>query len=141
MRKLFISFSGTLLALHSGNATEADLAEGLFYFGCDRDHAINPGTESHGCDERRWLDRENPEVGNQIHSRLVEMLLQAETDGRVAWRGKGGNSYEELNVLLTNNNLPELQLPTNCRTNYSYPQVQELVVEQYPGVLQAIWRG
>ncbi|MBU1104377.1 hypothetical protein KJ664_00560, partial [Patescibacteria group bacterium] len=61
--KLFISFSGLLVALKSGKIPLSDLDTALFYFGCTRDHAYNPSKHGVELDEVSRIFRNNPEEG------------------------------------------------------------------------------
>ena len=96
-RKLFISFTGLMYALKAGRINDDDLANGLFVFGCARDHAITPGAWSEHIED---VVVKNPEV----HARLVEVVIKAELAGRVAWRPRSGNaSFELVDELLAIN--------------------------------------
>jgi hypothetical protein len=96
-RKLFISFTGLMYALKAGRINDDDLANGLFVFGCARDHAITPGACSEHIED---VVVKNPEV----HARLVDVVIKAELAGRVAWRPRNGNaSFELVDELLALN--------------------------------------
>jgi hypothetical protein len=97
-RKLFISFTGLMYALKAGRITDDDLPNGLFVFGCTRDHVITPGSWGEHIES---VVVENPAA----HSRLVDTLIKAELEGRVVWRSReeGNASFELVNKLLVGN--------------------------------------
>jgi hypothetical protein len=104
MPKLFISFTGTMYALESGRINFDNLATGLFVFGCTRDHAITPGSNSEYV-ERIVIERADH------HKQLVEALLKAETEGRIRWRSleAGTASFDLVDDLLTSNGYQPLK--------------------------------
>lgn len=116
MKHLFISFTGTLNALCFKTISPEALETGLFYFGCTRDHAITPGAKGEGIESIVRCRKD-------LHQLLVQALLKAETEGRVAWRQNDQpNSFAELNALLQANGVPAIDVDPQVR--YSYPAVQ-----------------
>lgn len=102
-RKLFISFTGLMYALKAGRVNDDDLANGLFVFGCTRNHALTPPPEN--------LRAEDVVVRNpDIYERLVKAIAHAEFLGRVRWRtsAEGNCSYQLVNELLVGNLEPPL---------------------------------
>ena len=98
-RKLFISFTACLRHMSQGKITDLDLANGLFHFGCARDHAMNPWLDEY-TNEVAWF-YEDEITGHKAHTRLAQALLRAEEEGRCIWRGPRENaSYAAINELL-----------------------------------------
>ncbi len=135
--KLFISFTGTLLALQSGRVNASDLATGLFVFGCTRDHAMQPGAAGEYVED---IVTKRPD----LHLLLVAALLEAEAEGRIRWRTIDDFSarFELVDDLLVSNGhkplMSEQEYYTEtwmCR-NYCYPAVEERSTE-----LEVIWHG
>lgn len=123
MKKLFLSFTATIRALRDGNVTESDLANGLFYFGCVREHALDPNAM-----ELSWF-----KGGREAHATLYPALLAAEAEGRVAWRQKEErNSYKQLNELLKFHGFPEIaeEDGRSIGNTYCYPGVADRVRER-----------
>lgn len=139
MSKLLISFTGVLYAIHNGRLTEEDLADALFYFGCTRQHALNPGAEGE-ANELEWVSEDRPEQ-ERVHQILTNAILEAEKDGRIVWRAVGSpNTFEQLNALLEANGYSGLDFGRYDQPYYKYPTVQQAVTEQgYP--LEVVWRG
>lgn len=101
-RKLFLSFTGTLYGLASGEITQEDLASGLFYFGCARTHAFKPWEGM--TNEILWAFKDDQERGQAAHTQLVATLQRGEEEGRVIWREPDAQySYEDLGILLGRN--------------------------------------
>jgi hypothetical protein len=124
---LFCSFSGLLSLLSRGEVIESDLADGLFAFSCIRDYIFSDEADIYEVENRRdYLDylytcndaseEEITEAREKYISvcrslRIIQAaVLCAEREGRVSWRtlGDGSMSYERINVLLLQNNLPQL---------------------------------
>ena len=128
--KLFISFTGTLCALRSGQVGAADLDTGLFVFGCVRDHAITPGANGEYVEHDV---RDRPD----LHQQLVAALLKAETAGRVRWRAleQRNASFALVNELLVANGYKRLMADELYYTeawmgrDYCYPAVVERSTE------------
>jgi hypothetical protein len=126
MRKLFLSFTGTLSALKTGRVTEQDLASGLFYFGCTRDHALHPWNGMRN--EVLGVFHDDPERGRTVHGKLAEALVKGEGEGRVMWRDfEGPQSYEVVNQLLTNNGAGKID--HDLWLGYNYPTVAKRIKE------------
>ncbi len=125
-RKLFISFTGLMYALKAGRINDDDLANGLFVFGCTRDHAIAPGT---------WHEHiEDVVVKNPgVHARLVDVVTKAEAEGRVVWRSReeGNASFELVDKVLVGNGEPPLLSHEQAYgrddafPHYNYPSVHD----------------
>lgn len=85
MKKLFLSYSALLKRVADGSVTQADLDEGLFYFGCCREQVFTEATDDAAV-------------------RIMDAVRKAESAGRVAWRTRfGGNTYRDLGCLLLGN--------------------------------------
>lgn len=140
-RKLVVSFTGLLYAIERGGITESDLDDALFYFGCTREHAMNPGANGE-TNELDWavrkLDLDEAEAKRQrIHGIVTRSLEKAEKDGRAAFRALNvGNSIEQLNGLLSENGFATL---TDTDGYYSYPYVEALI-EVHGLPLEVVWR-
>ncbi len=99
MRMLFVSFSGLLLALFEERVQNAELAEGLFYFGCTREHAFLPSERN--ADVQQLLSGNNPATVRCLHNLILLSLGRAEAQERVRWRSPDEEqTYEGLNELL-----------------------------------------
>ena len=99
-RKLFLSFTGLLLAVKRGVVSHHDLNAGLFYFGCGRCHALEPGEVGEG-NEIKAIYGLDPR-GKRDHDLIVVALYIGEREGRVIWPDKNvPNSFTKLNELLT----------------------------------------
>ena len=126
--KLFLSFTALLHAIADDRVSTTDLDTGLFYFGCTRAHALNPG--AHGeHDERTSLK----ERGAVAHEKLLRALEKAEVENRCRWFKPEavGRPYALLNELLRANGVPELTLPSDIeglgeRDGYAYPTVARM---------------
>lgn len=124
MKKLFVSFSSLLREVGTGAVTPADLQQGLFFFGCMREHALEPGASGE-TDERDW----NKGKFAHAHPAIKEALLAAEQDGRAAWhkvRKPVDGAWRLLDKLLDANGFGPLQ-HRDTYTNYCYPGVRDLV--------------
>ncbi len=124
MQKLFVSFTSLLRLVSQGEVNDQDLDTGLFFFGCWREHALNPGAAGE-ADERTWHGGRYADA----HPRIVQALLKAESEGRAQWhnaaqRTEGG--WTLLDRLLVDNGYSSLQaeLPSS---HYSYPGVLDAV--------------
>jgi len=123
MKKLFVSFSSLLRLVGESKVTADDLAQGLYFFGCRREHALNPGAAGE-ADERTWHKSQFAHA----HPGIVEALLQAEQDGRAAWHNcpnRQESPWNELNELLASNGLASLGDTHTAHFNYSYPAVTD----------------
>ena len=78
--KIFRSYTTLLLLLARGRVSQEDLDQGLYFFGCTREHALNPGKAGER-DEREGLG----EAGMVAHRQLLEAVLAAEAQGRCRW--------------------------------------------------------
>lgn len=130
MRKLFLSFTGTIRGLSEGKVTQQDLDAGIFYFGCAKSHACAPWKPDHGhvSNELEWFYKD-ADARAVAHRRLIEAFTKAETDGRLAWRPDGGpNSYGQLNELLAANAIATIDR-IDGPDSYCYPEVAEAIEE------------
>ena len=139
-RKLFVSFTAALRHIKSGYITTEDLQTGLFYFGCTRSHAFEPGSQGES-NELEWFFKDKTEAFS-VHQVLIMFLERAEQDGRCIWRQASEmNSYEALNDLLVRNGYSYdrgdgpaiIHEPDNRMENpwyaYCYPGVRDRVQE------------
>jgi hypothetical protein len=127
MKKLFVSFSSLLREVGTGSVTPADLQQGLFFFGCMREHALDPGAAGE-ADERAW----NKGKFAVAYPLIKAALLEAEKDGRAAWhkvRKPVDGAWRVLDNLLGANGFSPLQ-HRDYYTNYCYPGVRDLVAER-----------
>lgn len=125
MRKLFVSYTSLLREVSLGRVTDQDLQQGLFYFGCWRQHVMHPG-EAGEADELTWND------GKHAHAYpvIIKALVQAEADGRAAWHNdpeRHVNPWQLLDELLGINGLSTLAVAHDVSCHYSYPGVHDAV--------------
>ena len=126
-RKLFVSFTSLLRELKQGTITQADLDSGLYYFGCIREHAVDPWQDD--TNEVQWFFKGDMDRGRQVHEQLKEAVLKAEQEGRIVFRSlEDYNTYEQLNALLVANGYEPLD--SEMEFSYNYPRVEELVQEK-----------
>jgi hypothetical protein len=125
--RLFLSFSGLLHAIAHDEVSQADLDTGLFFFGCTRSHALNPG----GAGE---FDERTKDEGGASHEKLVRALERAELENRCRWHKPRAHfpPYSLLNELLCANGFPQLTLPPDIEElgeveGYAYPAVARMV--------------
>lgn len=99
MKKLFVSFTGVLRDLRYGRLNLSDLRgpEAFFAFGCSWNHAHHPeqpiGKDPCGNDiisnEVAWMWGDSyttpSEEGVAVHAALMEIVDQADLDGRTFW--------------------------------------------------------
>jgi len=137
MKPLVISFTGALYAIKSGRLSPGALDTALFYLGCIRDHALNPGANDE-YNEVEMLSEDKNE-NRRVHGILVAALKKAEKEGRVEWRTlKQPNTYGALNRLLVKNGFQQIEF--GVQSHYNYPTVETAVQEQ--GLpLEVVWRG
>ena len=126
MRKLFVSFTSLLALVADNKVTAEDMAEGLYFFGCTRRHAFQPGAQGE-TDERTWNRGKNA-VGYPV---VREALRVAEGQRRVAWRHDANyqrvDPYTALNDLLTDNGLSPIERPRPGEWAASYPTIADAV--------------
>lgn len=136
--KLFISYTGLILALKHSRVAEEDLKESMYYFGCTRDHVLQPGANGEGS-ELDWIVEEE-EDRQTIHNLIVNAVLQAEKDGRAIFRVLGeDNSFSKLNELLTANGFDAVSFD-QYGMQYNYPVVEYAIKNQ--GLpLEVLWRA
>lgn len=122
MKKIFLSFTSLLSLLGSGKVTAQDLSEGLFFFGCTRRHAYEPGAQGES-DERTFHNGRYASA----HPVLVSALRQAENEGRVAWRHDPFTGeldpWGQLDDLLRTNGLPQVQRGCGFGWDAGYPAI------------------
>lgn len=139
MRKLFVSFTGTIRGLSKGTVTQQDLDTGIFYFGCAKIHACAPWKPDHGfvCNELTWFFKDeegkfDADAAGVVHRALVAAIEKAESDGRVAWRENGlSNTYGQLSELLAKNGFGPITGDDGraCNGSYCYPGVKDRIKE------------
>lgn len=119
--KLFVSFTGLLMALESGRVSAPDLADGLFVFACTRDHVYSPGANGEFVET---IITRRPD----LHKIVLMAVKAAKVDGRIVWRRPedGNASYELVDLLLTGNGYKPLQSDGEDHLSvYCYPAVKE----------------
>lgn len=96
--KLFLSFTRTLHLMRDGRVVDEDLSNGLFIFGCAREHAYTAGA---GGEFVESIVKENPD----LYRKLMAYVSEAEADGRVSWRSarKLFPTFKMVNDLLHRN--------------------------------------
>lgn len=121
--KFFVSFTGLLRAMSQGKVSEADLATGIFYFGCLRVHAVDPSVGE--ANEVTWFFGRDPVRGHVAHQLLVEAIEAAERDGRVEWRASADArlSLVKAAELLERHGFRLREKPQG---DYNYPAVAEM---------------
>lgn len=126
VRKLFISYSGLIRHLRDEKVTTADLEDGIFYFGCVREHVMHP-EQSERNDSKEAMKRNSSDARRQIHENIVSAALTAEMNGRIGYRlFNEPNSYEVLASLLEENGYIGFPLESSadrCVTGYNYPEI------------------
>lgn len=128
MKKLFVSFTSLLAAITHGTVNADDLKNGLFFFGCRREHAFHPGASGE-TDERTWQKGRYAAA----HPVIVDALLVAEAEGRASWHNmavRKDSPWNLLDGLLTRNGFPPLQPLSDLSCHYGYPNVKETVAER-----------
>ncbi len=87
-RKLFLSFSGLLIAMREGSITQEDLNSGLFAFGCTREYALNPWKKDIriAVNNVEQVFKHDPDLGRKVHGQIAAALLKAEPEGRATFR-------------------------------------------------------
>jgi len=106
MSKLFLSFTRLLILLRDNAVTDRELASGLYCFDATQSYAMNPWILQRENDVDRVF-RENPARGRQVHGKIAVMLVAAQRDGRVVWRGVGENhSVRRIDRMFEENGFP-----------------------------------
>ena len=130
---LVISYGGTLRSLVRGTVTLAELAQAVFYFGCERDHFFDEACAYRELETERAVSEADLEIWRSYR----ELIVAAEAAGRVGWRQAGeSSSWAQLNALLESNHLPAIDPwdedePQMGR--YNYPAVETAVrMQQLP---------
>ena len=103
MRKLFISYTGMLMAIKKGAVTEVELNTALIFFGCSRRYALNfDFANDHEENPAVTILGENDmSEARKRHAWLVKKIEKAETEGRVHWWEPGQRrTWEDLSVFL-----------------------------------------
>lgn len=121
MKQVILSFTGCLRELSNEFLTRESLNSALFFFGCTRDHAKNPGKDG-ATDEREWFSG-----GMEYHKVLVSALLKAEAEGRCVWREAGYTDTKTLyhfQAVLRSHGIPcdSLMYPSSIQ---NYPSMAE----------------
>ena len=128
MKKLFVSYTSLLREITDGTVTHDDLYDGLFFFGCRREHAYNPGASGE-TDERTWQNGRYAEA----HPILVDALRVAEITGRAAWHNVPKREFSPWSVLddlLERNDIQPLKPKFNLFAHYGYPNVKDADAER-----------
>lgn len=142
MKKLFISYSALLSAIAMDAVVQEELDNGLYFFGCTRDHAFHPGASGE-FDEREHLGNK----GLAAHAVLVQALQNAEREGRCQWHRPDSATrlepFAQLNALLERNGQRKLtpggHHELGLYEDYSYPFVDRLL-EASAAKLKSAWR-
>lgn len=96
MKTFYLSFTGTIGLLCRGKLKWEALDEGLFYFGCNKAHAMWADKERDGVDEWIWVANDKlttPEV-DALKERWKVAMEKAEAEGRFLCR-KSDDGYSE----------------------------------------------
>lgn len=128
MKKLFVSFTSLLREVTEGRVTPDDLKQGLFFFGCRREHALNPGAKGE-VDERTWHQGRYAKA----HPVIVAAVVEAERDGRAAWHNvprRIDSPWRVLNNLLYANGFERLDTTHNLLCHYGYHNVRDAAAQQ-----------
>lgn len=124
MKKLFLSFTSLLAMVSTGRVTAQDLSEGLFFFGCTRRHAFEPGAQGE-TDERTF----NGGRYAGAHLAIVKALHEAEQEGRAAWRHDPLTGqldpWAQLDQLLLANGFEAAARGTGQGWDAGYPAIAE----------------
>ena len=118
-RKLFVSFTGLLYALQQKKVSQADLDNGIFYFSCIREHAVEPWGSSYN--ELNNFQREDGSVDSDAaataHRLVIAAITKAEREGRIAWRQdrETPNTFRQLNDLLAANGFATIMSDAETR--------------------------
>lgn len=137
MRCLFISYTTIIRELKNGRITENDLNSGLFYLGCVRKHAMNPGANNEGSELMLFYKKEEDlENRKAAHALIVSALKKAEREKRIIWRKNiaVGQSYKVLNRLLVRHGYSGISFEfdgrrSNAASHYCYPGVVDRIKE------------
>lgn len=135
-KKLFVSWTALLRNLRDGTVTNADLQTGIFYLDCCRSHVFEPDRRS-----PMGFDTVNAKSYNELlqfweddiatrrnaHQAVVEAVLKAEHEGRIAWREErdGFNTYGYLGNLLKRNGYSGVIFPDSLY--YWHQEVTESI--------------
>lgn len=115
--KVVLSYSGMLRAFARGEITIEDLNGAVFYFGCTREYAMNPESSDARILYTATNVKGNSERRRELHSRILEVVLQAEAEGRAAYRDfDESRSIAMLNELLGKCGLPAFDRPESSST-------------------------
>ncbi len=149
-RKLFISFSSLLYAVKAGRVQPKDLEDGIFYFGCTKEHlwrkdaAENSDVRMAFCMDGGLKKRKNKREAERIYNIIRDAVFEAEKEGRATFRDiTEMNRYSRLNRLLEQNGIDtssvkHLEPGELClEGQYSYPEVEE----KYGGLVKVMWRN
>jgi hypothetical protein len=124
--QLFLSFSGLLCAIVRNEVSQEELGTALFYFGCTRAHALNPGDVGE-FDERITYRESGP-----IAQGTLRALDKAELTGRCRGHrpddGIALPAYPLVDELLVADGVPTLTLRT-ATPDYTYFGARDIVKE------------
>jgi hypothetical protein len=147
-RKLFLSFTSLIRLFRDGRVSESDLDNALFYFGCVREHAMDPWKDE--TNEVLWAYKDEQQ-GRAAHTLIAAALKKAESEGRVGFKNMGdqdNDRYRKLNDLLRANDLTPIEprekfldgdKQIELFGGYTYPAVIDKIKKQ--GLpIEGIWR-
>lgn len=122
MKKLFVSFTSLLYMVSQGKVSAEELDHGLFFFGCWREHAMDPNGS------RMYHGKVDPSAQPLI----IEAVRKAESEGRAAWHNgpkhpQRPSPWRVLNELLEANGFATLEQEPGLSWDYGYPAVREAV--------------
>ena len=124
MKKLFVSFTSLLRLVAEGHVTAEDLRQGLFFFGCWRDHALDADALRLYADGTRY---------STAQAAIADAVRRAEGEGRAAWHNgpkRHGNPWRKLDDLLCDNGFPPLKVQHDIGSHYCYPGARDAVADK-----------
>lgn len=129
MTKLFCSFTSILRLVNQKQIADNELNQGLYAFGCTREHVFS---QVHECHEATWQS-DDESVQNYLSDKIKELVTEAESSGRVVFRTleEGNMSFDKVSSLLERNGLQPLG---TVYDTYCYPRLKELVEQKNPTV-------
>jgi hypothetical protein len=135
MRKLAVSYTTTLYALRYGQVSEQDLQDALIYFGCIKEHALDPNKSDLASVFKKAPSGER----DRVHEIIKRVILAAEAEGRITWRPNKDShmNYDQLNDLLAAHGYP--RLITSHEWHYSLPRIRDMVEQQLGGQLEILF--
>jgi hypothetical protein len=122
MRKIFLSYSALIALYNYGEISHADMAHGIFMFGCTPKALKNPLPKDPAT-RALWLAH-----GKQAHEAMMPHFNKAEKEGRVIWIRKPTGEYRVANNDF-NKMLSRLGLPLADFGNRCFQMNQESIAE------------